>query len=100
MALRRDRVAAESGDNSVAFRLGDGRTISVPLKATPESVASKICCFCGEVVEQGDGREISLAAVWTDDKGEQRQTWGAHHGCFAERMHEDSRGTGPFFGDQ
>jgi hypothetical protein len=96
-AQRRERVPARSGDTSVAFRLGDGTTISVPVKA-PQEPTSEICCFCGEAVEHASSEHIRLEAVWSEDDGERRQSLAAHRRCLAERMHERVRGSGLIFG--
>jgi len=59
---------------------------------------SDLCCFCGEGVEQSESGWIRLAARWVDGGQERTQSWSAHHGCLAGRIHPVAR-TGPFFGD-
>jgi hypothetical protein len=99
MGVRRERPASERLGNSVRFRFPDGSTKTVPVDDLRTPVTADICCFCGQAVERSAPDRIWLTAQWAEEGQEQMQNWGAHHACFAERMHGAVAGTGPFFGD-
>jgi hypothetical protein len=99
MGVRRERPPIERSNNTVTLRLPDGTVKSMPIDQPRDPVTADRCCFCGHGVQHSDPEWIRLAANWTDEGHEKMQSWGAHHRCLLERMHESVAGTGPFFGD-
>jgi hypothetical protein len=73
--------------------------MSLPVSDSTGPVTSDVCCFCGESLEHANPEYIRIAARWEKDGAERQQSWGAHHGCLLERMHERVKEHGPFFGD-
>ena len=68
----------------------------MPVSTPREQETSGICCFCGRAVEPGDPDRVRIDVRSEQDGGQLEQTWGAHHGCLLERLHEDVKGQGPF----
>lgn len=99
MAQRRDRPPVEISGDSLNIRLPDGKTMSMPVNALRGPVTSDVCCFCGQRVEYADPEHIRIGVRWDDGGKERTQSWGAHHACLVERMHDRVKGQGPFFGD-
>jgi len=60
---------------------------------------AEVCCFCGKSVEHTDSEHIRISARWEEDGNERTQSWGAHHACLLDQMHDGVKGQGPFFGD-
>jgi hypothetical protein len=100
MAQRRDRPPVQRSGESLNIRLPDGRTMSVPLSTSRGPSTADVCCFCGRSVEHSDNEYVRIGVRWIAEGGDERQqSWGAHHACLLERMHEGVKGHGPFFGD-
>ena len=70
----------------------------MPVSAPREYETPDICCFCGRAVEPADPDRLRIGARWEQDGSQLEQGWGAHRGCLLERLHEQVKGQGPFFG--
>lgn len=99
MAQRRDRPPVELSGDSLNIKLPDGTTMSVPLKTPGRAATADLCCFCGEPVEDADAPQIRIDARWEHDGDQRQQSWGAHHRCLVERMHERVKGQQPSLND-
>jgi hypothetical protein len=98
MSVRRQRPAVERAGDSILVRLPDGTTKAIPIEERRGPVPPDLCCFCGQSVELSDPERVRLSVSWIDDGQESTQSWGAHHRCVVERMHESVTGAGAFFG--
>ena len=73
--------------------------MSMPVSAAREQEPSGLCCFCGQVVDRADPERVRIGVRWEREGTELDQSWGAHHGCLLECLHEQIKGQGPFFVD-
>ena len=70
--------------------------MSVPVSTQRPPVAAELCCFCGQGVEESDPEYVRLGVRWVEAGTERQQSWGAHHACLRERLHEGVQGQGGF----
>ena len=99
MGVRRERPAVERSGDSILVRLPDGTTKALPVDDLRGPATADLCCFCGRSVQPSDPERVLLSASWLDAGQERTQSWGAHHRCLVERMHESATDTGAFFRD-
>jgi hypothetical protein len=98
MGVRRERPAVERSGDSILVRLPDGTTKAMPVDELRGPVTADLCCFCGQSIQAPEQR-IRLSVTWIHAGRERTQSWGAHHRCLAERMHDSLTDSGDFFGD-
>jgi len=97
MAKRRDQPALQTSGQTWQIRLPDGSVKQMPAEASRDAAPAHVCCFCGLDLGDSEPERVLVSARWAEDGEERSQSWGAHHRCLAERMHEAVAGAGPFF---